>query len=70
MADLSVTSGTFGRTLTQQSDALLAGITALAAGTGDAGKNMTIVVTASANIAAVQAAASKERESYKTLESA
>lgn len=70
MADLSVTSGTFGRTLTQQSDALLAGVRALASGTGDAGSNMTIVLTASANIAAVQAAASKERESYKTLESA
>jgi hypothetical protein len=70
MADLSVTSSTFGKTLTAQSDNLLAGVTALANGTGDAGTNMTIVIKASANIAAVQAAASKERESYKALESA
>jgi hypothetical protein len=70
MADLNVTSSTYGKGLTQQSDNLLAGATALANGTGDAGTNLTTVIKASANISAIQSSASKEREAYKAIESA
>jgi hypothetical protein len=70
MANLNVASSTMGQTLSQQSNNLVAAVQNLANGVGDAGTNLTVVVNASANISAVQAAASKERESYKTLESA
>ncbi|MCY7314629.1 MAG: hypothetical protein LH480_03155 [Rubrivivax sp.] len=60
-----------GNALTLQSDALNDAVQQLSNGGGiDAGAILTRVITASANIAAVQSASSKERETYKALESA
>jgi hypothetical protein len=68
MADLSVTSTTYGAALTKQSDDMLAAVSSLTtASTNDAGKILTVVIRTGANINAIQSGAAKEDKTYDVL---